>query len=460
MTTKFREQNGLKISEGLMRTKPPHQTMWVVLESVVEVLKGLDTWQQMIAGICLSALLALSIRFIIWTPAKMFVKKTDVEWDDELMMLITPVLNYAVFLTGVYFSIVWSMDENSIIATTFATLAVLVIMLLTGRFLSKSVSAFLPATLGSIDERTELEISGATGVIISFFKVIIWGSAILLILAHLNVDITAALASLTIFSLVIGMAVQDSASNFLISVQLMVDKPYEVGDKIQVDTIIGTVAEIGFLSTKIRTFAETLVIVPNRTIANTIVTNYAKGGPDNSPRRVNLKLDITVDYSENPSHVKSVLREILDENEHILSEPAPVILFTHMLDSALSFRINSWVEDYADEWIARDQILSQILKRFDEEEISIPYPHMQIKYDQEEAAEGREATAKKRRVAKARVDEKARAAQSEVERAECRERIEAINLELENDEIEDELKVELNVELVQLEKRLDLSNND
>ena len=57
------------------------------------------------------------------------------------------------------------------------------------------------------------------------------------------------LASLTIFSLVIGMAMQESASNFIISAQLMVDKPYEVGDKIEMETIVGTVAEIGFLST-------------------------------------------------------------------------------------------------------------------------------------------------------------------------------------------------------------------
>lgn len=434
--------------------------MWSSLEPVAEVLKGLDTWQQIIAGILLSAVLALSVRYTIWTPAKMFVGKTEVEWDDELMKLLTPVLNYAVFLTGVYFTIVWSMDENSVIATTFATLAVLVIMLLSGRFLSKSVSAFLPATLETIDERTELGISEASTVIVGFCKVIIWGSAILLILANLNVDITAALASLTIFSLVIGMAVQESASNFLTSVQLMVDKPYEVGDKIQVDTVIGTVAEIGFLSTKIRTFSETMVIIPNKTIANTIVTNYAKGGPSNSPRRVNLKLDITVDYGENPSHVKSVLREILDQNEHILSEPAPVILFTHMLDSALSFRINSWVDDYSDEWLARDQILSKILKRFDEENISIPYPHMQIKYDQEENAESREEGAKKRRVAKAKVEEKARAVELEAERSVYRNRAEQVRVELENEELEDEAKIELNVELMNLEEKLNLSSEN
>ena len=78
------------------------------------------------------------------------------------------------------------------------------------------------------------------------------------------------------------MAMLESASNFIISAQLMIDKPYEVGDKIQMDLLIGTVVEIGFLSTKIRTGSEHLVIVPNKMMATSIVTNFAKGGPSDT----------------------------------------------------------------------------------------------------------------------------------------------------------------------------------
>ncbi len=444
--------------------------MWEWLSDATDSLEGLEPWEKVLVGIGFSILGAILVRIMIWGPSKWVVSKTESDWDDQLMALASPLLNYATFLLGLYITVVWAIDGDSMIASTMATLMVLILMFLSGRFLSKSASMILPPTLEKLDEKADLGLSGGTTIIIGLTKVFIWGSAILLILAHLNVDITAALASLTIFSLVIGMAMQESASNFIISAQLMIDKPYEVGDKIQMDLLIGTVVEIGFLSTKIRTGSEHLVIVPNKMMATSIVTNFAKGGPSDAPRRVNLRLDVSVGYDESPPHVKTILREIIEENELIIAEPDPVILFTQMLDSALIFRINCWVSDYGDEWVAKDQIQTEILRRFKEEDIEIPYPHMQLKYDAatEDAAEvkqkkeeERKARAdKEKRQEEARQKEAEHAAKQAEERAHLRERAEELRKMLESEELEDEERANIGTELMQIESRISGSDDD
>ena len=452
-----------------MKARHRREFMWEWMDDTIASLDALDTWQKLLVGIGFSVLGAVMVRILIWTPSKWVVGKTDSDWDDDIMALAAPLLNYATFLLGLYITVIWAIDGSSMIASTMATIVVLILMFLTGKFLSKSASMVLPPALEKLDEKADLGLAGGTTIIIGLTKVFIWGSAVLLILAHLEVDITAALASLTIFSLVIGMAMQESASNFIISAQLMIDKPYEVGDKIQVDLLIGTVVDIGFLSTKIKTSSEHLVIVPNKTMATTVVTNYAKGGPTEAPRRVNLKIDVEVGYDESPPHVKTVIRNIIEENELVLSDPEPVILFTQMMPSGLIFRVNCWVGDYGDEWVARDQVQTAILRRFKEEDIEIPYPHMQLKYDtadDEEEARLKKADEKKAQEDKEKRQEEARRkdakhqAKRAEERAVLRKHADELRVQLENEELEDEERDKIGTELMQIETRISGTDDD
>jgi len=443
--------------------------MWDVMAEMGSTLDALSGWQKILVGIGFSILGAMMVRILIWAPSKWVVNRTNADWDDAIIKLATPLLNYATFLLGLYLTVVWAIDGNSIIASTMATLVVLILMFLTGRFFSKLTSLYLPGALEVMDAKADLGLSGGSTIIVGLAKAFIWGSAILLILAHLDVDITAALASLTIFSLVIGMAMQESASNFIISAQLMIDKPYDVGDKIEVNMIIGTVIDVGFLSTKVRTNRDQLVIIPNKMMANSVVTNYAMGGPKASPRRVNLRLDVGVGYGESPAHVKTVIREIIDANKLVLSEPSPTILLTTMMHSSLTFRINCWVEDYSDELVTIDQIHCTILSRFAEEDIEIPYPHVQLKYEpsSESAAEvsAKKLEEQKAQEEKIKRQEDAYAKEAEVQakkmeaRGAARKRADELRALLENEELEEEEHLELSTELSKVEENLNASDD-
>jgi hypothetical protein len=159
-----------------------------------------------------------------------------------------------------------------------------------------------------------------------------------------------------------------------------------------------------------------------------------------------------------------VLRDVVEECDLVLQDPTPKILFTHMMDSSLTFRLNCWVGDYSDEWVARDIIMTNVLNRFDEENIEIPYPHMQIKYeaiDEEKAkAEAKTEAAKEKRQVEAKIKEQAEQAEQAEERKRVRARMDELRVLLDDEDLEDEKRIELSSELLDFEDQLALSDDN
>jgi hypothetical protein len=155
---------------------------------------------------------------------------------------------------------------------------------------------------------------------------------------------------------------------------LAIDQPFEVGDRIEVDGVMGNVVSVGILSTKIITISEQLVIIPNNRLIDSTITNFARGGGDGVATRVSLRIDIGVDYDENSAHVKQVMSNVASKCEYVLSDPQPMVLLRELGDFAKVYRLYAWIEDYSDEFLARDWLLREIDVRFGIEGISIPYP--------------------------------------------------------------------------------------
>ena len=117
---------------------------------------------------------------------------------------------------------------------------------------------------------------------------------------EMGLDLSGILASLAVFTLILGIAMQQTIGNIMNSFMLAVDRPFEVGDRIEVDGVLGSVVSVGVLSTKILTYEETLVVIPNNKLVETTLTNFARGGGDGKARRFSLIIEIGVDYRELP----------------------------------------------------------------------------------------------------------------------------------------------------------------
>ncbi len=199
------------------------------------------------------------------------------------------------------------------------------------------------------------------------------GSAlvILMCLRELGFKLTAFLGAAGVVGVAVGFAAQTSLSNLISGLFLIAEKPFEVGDVIQIDNTTGIVHSIDLISLKLRTFDNRFIRIPNETLVKNQLTNITR-----FPIR-RLDIDVGVAYKENVDHVIRVLNEVADRNPFCLDEPAPLIIFKGFGESALEFLFGVWFQK-SDMLNLRNSIMREIKERFDAENIEIPFPHRSL----------------------------------------------------------------------------------
>jgi small-conductance mechanosensitive channel len=186
--------------------------------------------------------------------------------------------------------------------------------------------------------------------------------------------ILAAFATLAgALALAVGFAAQDLIANFVAGVFILRDKPFDVGDYIEWDGNSGIVREIQLRVTKLDTFDNELVTVPNSDLANSAVTNPVA----NETRRVTF--DFGIDYSANIDRARDIIVEEGSAIEGVLDEPAPAAPVTGLGDSAVVLNGRLWIRpSETSAGAVRFEFIERVKERFDAEGIGMPYPHRQI----------------------------------------------------------------------------------
>ncbi|HUU09856.1 MAG TPA: mechanosensitive ion channel family protein [Phycisphaerae bacterium] len=202
-------------------------------------------------------------------------------------------------------------------------------------------------------------------------KAVLYVGVVLLLITvmyHLGFQVTALLGAAGVAGIAIGFASQTSVSNVISGLFLISEKPFAVGDIIQVGDTTGVILSIDLLSVKLRTFDNRFVRIPNETLIKTEVKNVTRF----PIRRADIHVGVA--YKEDVARVREVLLDIARRNPFCLDEPEPLLLFLRFGDSALEFLFGVWCvkEDYL---TLRNSIMDGIKSRFDAEGIEIPFPH-------------------------------------------------------------------------------------
>ena len=194
---------------------------------------------------------------------------------------------------------------------------------------------------------------------------------VLAALGKLGIQTTSFVAIIGAAGLAIGLALQGSLSNFAAGVLILIFKPYKVGDYVVAGGAEGVIEEIGIFTTTLVTLDNRTQILPNAIATGGVIENFSKKGT----RRLDLVAGVS--YSDDIVKVKKVLQEILDNEPRILPEPAPTIGLMEMGDSSINFAFRPWVkvEDY---WDLFFDLQERIKIRFDEENITIPFPQRDV----------------------------------------------------------------------------------
>lgn len=191
------------------------------------------------------------------------------------------------------------------------------------------------------------------------------------LLNELGFNLTAIIGAAGIAGVAIGFAAQTSLSNLISGIFLIAEKPFELDDVIQIGDTVGLVHSIDLMSIKLRTFDNRYIRLPNASLINNQLTNITR-----FPIR-RLDLDIGVAYKEDLTHVLAVLKDVADKNPFCLDEPEPLIVFKGFGASSLDFMLGVWFEK-TDMLKLKNSILLEIKRRFDEEGIEIPFPHVSL----------------------------------------------------------------------------------
>lgn len=190
-------------------------------------------------------------------------------------------------------------------------------------------------------------------------------------LSQLGVDTTSLVALLGAAGLAIGLSLQSSLGNFAAGVMLIIFKPFKKGDFVEAGGAMGVIDSVSIFTTTMTTPDNREVIVPNGSIIGGNITNFSA----RPTRRVDMVFGIS--YGDNLHRAKTILEEIIAADPRVLAEPAPVITVGALADSSVNFLVRPWV-NAADYWAVLWDTTEAVKLRFDEADITIPFPQMEL----------------------------------------------------------------------------------
>ncbi len=190
---------------------------------------------------------------------------------------------------------------------------------------------------------------------------------LLMALSQVGISLGPMLAGLGIAGFIVGFALQDTLANFAAGAMILIYRPYDVDDYIQVAGASGSVKKMNLVSTTINTFDNQTLVVPNGKIWGDVINNVT----GQKVRRVDLEFGIG--YSDDIGKAENILAQIAAEHELVLPTPETLIKVNSLGDSSVNLILRPWVKT-SDYWTVYWDLTREVKLRFDKEGISIPFP--------------------------------------------------------------------------------------
>jgi len=206
-----------------------------------------------------------------------------------------------------------------------------------------------------------------------------------------GVNLAGLITTSAVLTAVIGLAAQNTLGNLFAGLALQMERPYAIGDWIRYGDYVGRVVGIGWKSTRLITFENELVYVPNMDIAKTVLTNYSKPS-----KRIWMVIELGVEYGAPPNKVRDVIAAVLEQEPMVVKEPRPTIRVLEYGDFAITYKIRLMYEDYGNMPALRGAIMNNIWYALRRNGVRIPFPirdvhhrHIERRFEQEVLARER-----------------------------------------------------------------------
>ena len=319
------------------------------------------------------------LSYILTTWGPRITSFTSTDFGDIILKRVTPPAGLLVIFAGLYLAI-RRLPFPEKIHTIFSGAVFVVTVILFTNIVYRIINESLKWYASRVEERTGAVLDRhIMPVLEKLFSVFLICSALIVTLRHFNYDVLSLVTALGIGSLALGMAAKDTLANMISGFTLMIDRPFRIGDRIQLASgQWGDVMDIGLRSTKIKTVDNTLLIIPNSELCNTTIINLAF--PD---LRSKGKVTVGVAFGSNVEKVKGLLIAASADIPEILQDPQPEAFFVSYGESALNMALFFWVKDYTEVFKVTDRLNTLIHERFRENGVEIPFPTRAVKLEKD-----------------------------------------------------------------------------
>lgn len=255
-------------------------------------------------------------------------------------------------------SVTQGMSWNKWIYTALLLLICVVVMKILLTILERSLTQF------KVDKSLHTFIKSSV-------KILLWFVTLMIVAGSVGIEMSSLIAILGVAGLALSLAIQSSLSNLAGGIMLLVSKPFAVSDYIEAGGVSGLVADIGLVYTKVKTFDNKIIFVPNGQIAEEKIINYTS----QTERRVDMAFEIA--YESDPEVAKQCIKDVIGNHSLALFTPEPYVRVTAYQESSVKITVRVWCAT-ADYWKLHDDLMEQVRVAFDEKNIEITYNHLNV----------------------------------------------------------------------------------
>lgn len=348
-----------------------------MLSNLKETIFGFLPDNNYLEFIVLLVLTFVALRLSVFIIEKIVLKltaKTKTEVDDLIVARTSKPLTFLVLIVGIKFALSvlpFSEKAFNLIHQILSSLVFVVCFLIAYRIFFILVDQGLKHKA----KRTHVPLNeGLFNLIIGTIKVLVVITCILSVLSFWGVEIGPVLAGLGIGGIAIGLALQPTLSNLFGGISMILDKSVRVGDVVDLGAgVSGKILKIGLRSTKIRTFDNELMIVPNSKLSTENIHNIAQPEP-----QVRVVIPFGVSYGSDVEKVKKIVLSEVKKVANLKKDMEPYVKFIEMGASSLNFKAYFFVESFENRFDAIDEANTKIYNALNKAGIEIPFPQMDV----------------------------------------------------------------------------------
>jgi small-conductance mechanosensitive channel len=296
------------------------------------------------------------------------------EKNEKIFLLIKRGGHYAIlFLTLVTLV---NLFQAPVVERFFYALMIVLLASIT----SNGVGSLIPYFEEKIAAKTHTHLDNVILELADKFAgIIIYATGIILALDVLGLNIMPFVAGAGVAGIAIGFAAKDTLSNLIAGVLLIIDRPFEVGDRIEVWTAPknsatwGDVIDVGLRATKIRTTDNIVIVIPNNEIMKRDIINYTTITDE-----IRVRIPIGVSYEADIKKAKALIQDICLELDWVMGEPPPQVVVKNFGESSVDLEARVWIKDPRRRIHTISHVTDRVKEVFDQAGIEIPYPKRDI----------------------------------------------------------------------------------